>query len=229
MVRGVSVVFLITLLFYRSLIAGVCILPCLIGYMLYWQKMCVKQKKQRFQLQFKDAMQALSQALQAGYSIERAVPECIKDLQMIYKRNSRIMQEFLHMRRQIEMNVPIEQVFREFSERVDQEDVRNFTIVFNIAKRGGGDTVAIIRSTMVQIGDKIEVKRDIDTVLAKKRMEFYVMAVIPLIMLAYMYLSFPEFMDILYESIQGRMIMSVCLAVYIAAYAGGRKIIGIEV
>ena len=227
--RGCIVIFILCILFYRSVILTFCMLPCSLLYLLYWRKECVCKKKQRFQLQFKEAMQALLVALQAGYSIENAIRESVKDLQEIYERKSIILQEFFHMRRQIEMNISIEQVFREFSKRVDQEDVSNFTIVFNTAKRSGGDTITIMRNTILQITDKIDVKRDIDTVMAKKRMEFYIMTAVPIGMLGYMYLSFPEFMSVLYESIQGRVLMSVCLIIYLAAYAGGRKIIEIEV
>lgn len=39
--------------------------------------------------------------------------------------------------------------------------------------------MSIIRNTADQIGDKIDVKREIDTMLAAKKYEFQVMSVIP--------------------------------------------------
>ena len=39
--------------------------------------------------------------------------------------------------------------------------------------------IGIIRNTANQIGDKIEVKREIDTMLAAKKYEFQIMSVVP--------------------------------------------------
>ena len=89
--------------------------------------------------------------------------------------------------------------------------------------------VEIIQNTIRQIGDKIDVRREIDTILAAKRYEFRVMCVIPYAMIAYMQVSFPEFMSFLYENVLGIGVMTVCLSVYVGAYLLGAKIIKIEV
>ena len=89
--------------------------------------------------------------------------------------------------------------------------------------------MSIIKNTAGQISDKIDVKREIDTLLAAKRYEFRVMAVIPYVIIAYMTLSFPEFMDCLYNNILGTGVMSICLGIYFAAYALGAKLVEIEV
>lgn len=174
-------------------------------------------------------MAGLSTALRTGYSMENAMMEAEKDMRLIYEGDSRIMQELMLMNRQLKMNMPVEQVWEEFAARTNQEDVQNFTAVFVIAKRSGGDTVAILRNAISQISDKIEVKREIDTVMAEKQLEFKVMSFIPLGIIAYMHVSFPEFMDVLYKNIIGVVVMTGCLAAYGGAYYLGRKIIAIEV
>lgn len=133
------------------------------------------------------------------------------------------------MVQQIQIKIPAEQIFEDFAKRVRLEDVRNFANVFAAAKRSGGDMIAIIQNTVNQICDKIDVRREIDTILAAKRYEFKVMAVIPYVIIAYMLLSFPEFMDCLYGNMIGTGVMSVCLLVYLAAYAFGVRLVKIEV
>ena len=133
------------------------------------------------------------------------------------------------MVQQIYIRLPAEQIFEDFAKRVRLEDVRNFADVFAAAKRSGGDMIGIIKNTVEQIGDKIDVRREIDTLLAAKQYEFKVMAVIPYTIIAYMTLSFPEFMDCLYGNIIGTGVMSVCLGIYLAAYAFGVKLVKIEV
>ena len=122
-----------------------------------------------------------------------------------------------------------EQVLTSFSKRVNQEDVNNFVTVFAAAKRTGGDSISILKETVRIIGGKIETEREIQTVLAAKRLEFHVMCVIPLGMIGYMRMAFPEFLNVLYGNIPGVLLMTGCMAVYLFAYRLGNRIIKIEV
>ena len=180
-------------------------------------------------MQFKDMVLAVSSALNTGYSVENALREAQKEMKLIYPEKARISRELLIMVRQLRIQVSIEQVLLDFAERMKIEDVSNFVEVFVSAKRTGGDMMAIIQNTAVQISDKIDVRREINTILAAKKYEFKVMAVIPYAIIGYMTLSFPEFMDCLYGNIIGIGVMTICLAIYWTAYYLGIRIIEIEI
>lgn len=180
-------------------------------------------------MQFKEAIQAVSASLNAGYSVENAFRQAEKELQLQYPEDTRILKELKILLRQIDLQIPVEQALEELSDRAETDEIRSFAVVFAMAKRSGADMIGIIRDTAEQIGDKLEVEREIRTILAAKRYEFRVMTVIPYLIIAYMSLSFPEFMDVLYGSWTGTGVMTICLAVYMGAYALGLKIIKIEV
>lgn len=232
-VRGILEACLITLLtawlYYRSFWAVLPLLPLGYGYYRLWEKEYSRKKRAQFQLQFKDAIQSLSSALNVGYSVENAFKETQKELAILYGENERIMKELRIMIGQIRINLSIEKILEEFSMRVESDDVRCFTTVFAAAKRSGGDMIAIIKNSVSQIGDKIEAKREIDTLLAAKKYEFKVMTLIPYFIIGYMSISFPEFMQALYGTMIGTGVMSLCLLAYIGAYYLGVKIIEIEV
>lgn len=216
-------------LFYRSLLALPFLSPVFFWYIFQWERSSIKKKEQEFQLQFKEALQALSASLNVGYSMENAVKEAKKDLSLLYGPEVRIMREFSLMIHQLNMNVTAEQAFLEFAGRVEQEDAVNFAAVIVTAKRSGGDLMEILRSSITQICDKIEVKKEIQTLLAAKRLEFLVMAAIPFGILFYMQFSFPEFMGVLYGTALGTSLMTGCLLIYLGACYLGMKIIEIEV
>ena len=131
--------------------------------------------------------------------------------------------------RQLNLNVTAEAAWKDFAARVALPEVDTFVTVFSLAKRSGGDSILIIKNAVRQLGDKAEVKREIDTVIAAKKMEFQIMSVIPLGIIGYMRLSFPEFMAGLYGNLPGAAFMSICLGAYIAAWRLGCKIVEIEV
>lgn len=130
---------------------------------------------------------------------------------------------------QLDMNRTAEQVMTEFAERMNQEDVTSFTTVFVTAKRTGGDSISIMRNAVRDISEKIEVEKEIQTLLAAKKLEFKVMCIIPLGIILYMRAAFPEFMNVLYGNVLGAVLMSICLGIYIVAYRIGQKLVDIEV
>ena len=127
------------------------------------------------------------------------------------------------------MNVTAETALKEFASRIGDEDVQTFVTVFNMAKRSGGDTLEIIRNVVRQMGEKIDVEREIETMMSAKKLEFKIMTAIPFGMIAYLKISFPEFTDVLYGNVVGGVIMSVCLIIYLIAFETGKKMVEIEV
>lgn len=227
--RAVLLDAMLAYLFYNTWIAAILLLPVSVFYLHQWREDYCHKKEQEFRGQFQNGMQILSSALKAGYSVENAIKETEKDLRPLYPEDSRIRREFNRMIHELNMNLTAEQVLKEMARRIQQEDVDNFVTVFATAKRTGGDSISILKDTVQMIGDKIEVEREIQTLLASKKLEFNVMCIIPLGMVLYMRMAFPEFLSVLYGGIPGVLLMSVCLGVYAFAWRMGTKMIQIEV
>lgn len=227
--QGIALICMISYLFYGTCWCAILLSPYLIWYIKSWEKQAIKKKKQLFHLQFKETIQSLASALSVGYSMENAMREAMKDLKSIYKREEKILKELAYMIRQQQMNLPVETIWQEFAVRTGDEDVQTFATAFSMAKRSGGDTLAMIRNIVRQMGEKIDVEREIETMIAGKKMEFRIMAAIPFCMIGYLKISFPEFMDIMYGNLAGILIMTVCLIIYGAAYEYGKRIVEIEV
>ena len=227
--QGIGLICVISYLFYGNLLYAFLLSPYLFWYIKSWEKQTIKKRKEKFHLQFREAIQSISAALNVGYSAENAIREAVKDLRGIYKKDEIIVRELSYMIRQLQMNIPAEQVLREFAARVGDEDVQIFVTVFNMAKRSGGDSLEIIRNVVRQMSEKLDVEREIDTILSAKKMEFRIMTLIPLGMIGYLKISFPEFLDVLYGNAVGVIIMSVCLGIYLVAYQMGKRMVEIEV
>lgn len=219
----------IAYLFYANAWAIVLLMPLGIYLFQYFMKQVVQKERQKFEKQFQNALQSLQAQLNVGYSMENAIKEVYKDLLVMYEKDDRIVQEFTYMVRQLNLNITAEQAWKEFSSRVQLPEVDSFVTVFILSKRSGGDSVAIIQNAIRQLGDKADVKREIETVITGKKLEFYVMTFIPFGMIMYMRLSFPEFMAALYGTLRGFLFMSICLLVYLAAWMLGCHIVEIEV
>lgn len=223
------IVLAISGLFYSDLRAGIVLAPLGVMYYRSLVEKKIRKKQQEFERQFQDALQSFGSQLNVGYSVENSIKEVQRDLMLMYRTDTVIVREFTYMVRQLNLNVTAEQAWKDLADRVKLPEVDGFVTVFVQAKRSGGDSIAIIRNAVRQIRDRADVKREIETVIAAKKLEFQVMAAIPFGIIAYMRLSFPEFMDVLYGNLIGIFFMSGCLLVYLAAWKLGHRIVDIEV
>ncbi len=227
--EGMTLVFVLSYVFYGTLWAVPFLSPLLIGYFSIRNLELIKKKQSQFRLQFKNAIQSLSAALHVGYSAENAMRETYRELQLLYQKEERILVEFRHMIHQLDMNMALEGILSAFAKRTMDEEVRLFVTVFSMAKRSGGDMIAIIRSAIGRMTEQVEMEQDMQTTIAAKKLEFQIMTVIPIGILLYMKVGFPEFLDVLYGNVTGVLLMSVCLIVYLVTYLLGRRIVEVEV
>lgn len=167
--QGIALIGSVSYLFYGTFLGAFLLSPYLIWYLKSWQKQIIRKKKQAFQLQFKEAILAMSAALNVGYSVENAMREAWKDLQLLYKKEDIIVRELRYMVHQLDMKLAVERILHEFASRTGDEEVQTFVTVFSMAKRSGGDMVEIIRNAACQIGEKIDVKKEINTMMAAKK------------------------------------------------------------
>lgn len=219
----------ISYLFFRSLIAFVLLAPGAFLFLADQKRSLQKKRAREMTRQFLDGIRMIAASLQAGYSAENSLHEALRELRKVYEPDAFIVREFGFMDAQIEMNRNMEELFSDFGKRSAVEDIQSFAEVFLTAKRSGGDLLSIIRNTASCIRQKQETMQEIETCLAGKTMEQNIMSLIPILILAYIRLTSPEFLSTMYGNVTGVAVMGCCFAVYVAAYLWGRRIVRIEV
>lgn len=219
----------VSYLFYRSVIAFFLSLPAFYFFLKLRRESCTKKRKRELAAQFLSGMQSVSVALTAGYSVESAFEEALRELCRLYREDAMIVREFRYIVIQMGMNRSLESLLNGLAARSGIEDIRNFADIFSASKRTGGNLIAIIRNTVQCIAQKEETRREIDTCLASKRLEQNIMSLVPCLILVYVQMVSPGFLDGMYHNAAGILIMSVCLGVYVLAWFWGRKIVNIEV
>lgn len=215
--------------FYNSIFAALILFAGLPLFLKEKKKELALKQKRQLNLQFKDAIKSVASALTAGYSIENSFIEAYKDLKFMYDEKAVIVQEFDCIVRGLEVNITLESLISNLAKRSGDEDIGLFSEVFSTAKRFGGDIIGIIKMTADNISGKIDAKREIEVSIASKQFEQKIMNIIPIFIIAYIRLTSPGFFNIMYGNLKGIMLMTVCLAIYIAAYLAGKKIVNIEV
>ena len=193
-----------------------------------YKKVLVEKRRWQLTMEFKDAMDALSAALAAGYSMDHAMSEARKDLLLLYGRETLMTQELKDICTKLTLSRPLDELLKELGQRSGVEDILIFAQIYVTARRSGGNMVKIMKRTAGNIGEKMEVKREIRTMIAGKRMEAVCMMVVPLGILLYLNTLSPDFLQPLYQTLAGGIFMTISLLVYGVAVWWGFRIMRIQ-
>lgn len=216
-------------LFYRNFWICLCgAFPGGYGYLQYRRKTMAANSRWALMAEFKDAMDGMVSALSAGYSMENAVTETYHDLKMLYGEETPMLQELRNIRQGLDLHRPLDELLLDFGRRSGIEDIETFAQIYATARKSGGNLVKVMKRTAANIGEKMEIQREIRTMIAGKRMESVCMMVIPLLIILYLQLCSPGFLDPLYQGFSGRLFMTGALIVYAVAVMWSRRIMKIE-
>lgn len=216
-------------LFYNSLWSCIFLSPVIPIYVVLRKREAYGKKISRKTMEFSDGMQAVSFALNTGYSIENAFAEAVGELELLYGKESSIVREFRMMVNRIKRNENLEDIMDDYAKTLNIDDVSYFSEIFRYAKRSGGDIPAIIKQTTKMIREKSEVQMEIDTIISGRKMEQKIMVCIPLGILIYLRMTTQGFVDVLYGNVLGIIVMTLCLFIYATAAVISIRIVDIKV
>lgn len=216
-------------MFYQSWI-GMLALPAALYFIVKKDReRKAEERKERLALQFKDTVLAVSAGMQAGRSVENAFLEAEGEIRSMYGKNSEMAKELALIRKGMRNQLPLEQMLLNLGERGHVEEIRDFSEVFSVAKRLGGNLKEIIRRTAELTRQRMETEREIMTLLSAKRYEQKVMMLIPFLLFGYMQLTSRGFFDVLYHNAAGIAVMTVCLILYLSACALAKRLMDIRI
>ncbi len=227
MVMIICVTAVFAYIFYKNPAAWILFMIPSPFYLKKIQSYLIKKRRQDLTIQFKEFCISMCAQLMAGYSIENAVSEVKKEMMNMYG-NSYILTELCVIETKIKLNITIEQCFEDLGVRSDIEEIKLFAQIIKIAKRSGGDMIEIVRNAASSISQKIETEREVRVIINSKKYEQRIMDVMPLFIVLYVDFT-SDMLEIMYKGLIGRIVMTICLIMYLAAFWIGEKLTDIEV
>ena len=137
-------------------------------------------------VEFKEAMDSMVSALAAGYSMENAIMEAYHDMKLLHSEDTRMMRELWDIQQKISLHQPLDEVLSAFASKSGVEDIITFAQIYATARKSGGNLVKVMKRTAQNISEKMEIQREIQTMIAGKKMEANCMTAIPLFIILYL-------------------------------------------
>ncbi|WP_341805044.1 type II secretion system F family protein [Paenibacillus turpanensis] len=226
---GFAAMALIGRLFYEPLLLSVITGLLGLSAVPFYRKAVAARRKQQLTLQFKQALYSVSSSLSAGKSVENAFRSVNEDLSLLYPQGDvPMMKELERIVALIELGEPIEKALEQFAARSGVEEIQTFSDIFRIGKRSGVDLVHVVRLTSQSIGEKIDMEQEISVMLAQKRFESKALLLVPLVLLAFLKYSSPDYVAPLYAA-GGIVVMTAALLVLGGAFWFVNRLMNIKV
>lgn len=204
-------------------------LPGAIASLVYSARYSVRKRKEALLAQFKEMLLILGGAMEAGYSLERGLRHAAAELKRLYGPQSDMVWELYRIMETMDLNKTAEEALKDLAARSGLEDIENFSRVFAAAHRGSGSMSRVICSAARTMSRKHRTEEEIKTLTASRRMEQRILFVMPFFLLAYLDLTSPGFLDVMYGTAAGRLIMVLCLAAGAGSWAVSERMMRIEV
>ncbi len=220
----------LSLLFYNSPLPLLILLP----FIPYIRKMNRERKKRKEILEltvsFRDFLYSLSISFASGRLMAEGIYEAHEYLKNIYEPSSLIMKEVAQMIIKLkEAKENEENILLDFSEKYPVQDIKIFTETFIAAKKTGGDMEKVVMSSIRILLEKMDILEEIKVMVAQKKMEGKIMTTMPLALLFFLRFTSSDFISILYETMEGRIIMTASLVLILLSYFLTKKITDIKI
>lgn len=222
--KGLLVAGLFTYFFYRSIWALPFMAPVGWFYLRRSRRHWRRRSDRQLLIQFRECIQAVAAAMRAGYAVENAFLDCITDIRSMFGENCAMERELRKLRQGLANNVTLELLLAEMGQRSGLEEIREFAEVFGIAKRNGGSIPAIIDAASDSISRRLAAAEETETLLSARKLEQRVMNAMPFMIVWYVEASNPGYFDMLYGNLSGVAVMTVCMGIYLVAYALSERI-----
>lgn len=190
----------------------------------------VRRRKNQLLIQFRDLLFSLSASFAAGRHMEEAMEEARENLEELYGSRGLMAGELEHMLRSIQETGEGEvELWQSFARRSGLEDAADFTQVFSACRETGGNLIQAVNKAASVIGEKIAVEMEIRTIVSQKKLEGRIITAMPAIIVVFLQAVSPDYLEVMYVTFGGRILMSLALFAMAGAYVMIERITDIEV
>ena len=218
------------LLFYGNPLAGLVLTAGFVFFFPVYKKTVIEKKRSQRLVQFRDMLYSVSSSVSAGRTMGQALEESVDFWKSTYGPDDYIMKELDYMTRQIkEGNEKDSVVLRQFAERSGLEDAADFAAVYESCRITGGDLPKAINRATSIIGDKINLERELKTLMAQKRFESRIVMGSPFVLILLLKIMAPDYLKPMTGTREGVMIMTFALGLMAAAVVMMERINNIEI
>ncbi len=186
-------------------------------------------RKKQYAQGFRELLQSLLTSLQAGYSLENACALSLQEIRQLYPSsgNPTVIQ-LEKIVRGISLHASVEQLFMAYARETEVEEIYEFAIILHIVRTTGGNMVETLKNAMEHLQARMEVEEELRVNLSGRLLEKNIMLLMPFGILLYLRCANPAYVECLYGSVSGNVIVTGMLILTMLCFFWTERIMDIE-
>jgi tight adherence protein B len=205
--------------FSLALVVGLIALVCPYFYL----KCITWKRRRRFLEQLPDALDMMSQSLQAGLGLTQAMVFVAKEMP------DPLGTEFSVFIEEVNLGLPLADALKKLEERMVLPEVRLFSTALLVQRDVGGSLAELLNKLADIIRDRFRIERLIKSLTGQNRMSAWTVCSVPPFLGVFMFIREPEMMNDMLSDPMGRAMLAVALVLEIIGIFVFRKLIKVHI
>jgi tight adherence protein B len=181
------------------------------------------RRRAKFDEQLPSTLQLLAGALQAGHSLQQAIDT------VVHEAGDPIAAEFQRVLTEARLGRPLEEAFEAMAKRTGSVDFEWTVMAIRLQRQVGGNLAEVLSTVSQTIRDRYTLKRQIRALSAEGRLSSLILSLLPILLFAALLSFNPLFLQPLYTTAIGIMMMAGAAVLMLVGMFWLKKITEIKV
>jgi tight adherence protein B len=226
LVAGTALLAMVAMVLIAGLTGAAILAP--LGLVVIWGvRVAIARKLRRardaFAEQLADNLQVVASALRAGHSLAGALGAVVEEA------SEPARGEFRRIVNDERLGVPLETAIRRVARRMANRDMEQVALVATIQRETGGNTAEILDTVIHTIRERGDLRRLMNTLTAQGRISRAIVTAVPVFLLAAITLINPAYMEPMYNTGSGQVLLALAAGLVILGSLAIRRIVDIKV
>ena len=205
------------LLIVAGAIAAIAILP---KRLYAWMR---RRRIDKIQQQLPDGLMMVAGSMRSGLGFSAALESLARDT------DPPLAQEFALVLREQRMGVKLEDALQHFNDRVPVQDVTLLVSAVSISREVGGNLAESLASLADTLRRRLIMEGKVKSLTAQGRLQGIVMALMPVGLITFLSLAYPDTMHDLYHTPLGWVVIGIAVVMEYLGYRMSLKIVTIDI
>lgn len=180
-------------------------------------------RRRQFQGQLSDVLLVMSGALRAGYSLQQALQAVGED------SRPPASEEFRRTMAEVRLGASLDDAMDSLSRRIGILDFEWTVLAIQIQREVGGDLAEIFEIISATMRERERLRAQVKALTVEGKLSGLILGCLPFVMATYLLLKNPEYLEPLYTTSKGQLMIGGSSVLLVFGFFWMRKIIRIEV
>jgi tight adherence protein B len=186
-------------------------------------KATIKRRRQRFADDLPAMLQLILSALRSGFTLQQSVDAAVRD------DEGPVAEEFARALSESRISGEFEEALQRAGERLESPELGWLTLALRLQKETGGSLAEVMQTTAETMRERAYLRRHVRSLSAEGRISAYVLVALPIFATGLLFFARREYMQVLWQSVIGLIILGVALLMIIIGSLWLRSVTKIEV